>query len=207
MGNLTHNGARPQVFEHIYPGGKFATYDVVEPKWEEPKIYDMMTVRTPSFQEASAIVYSVSIEPSDEGGGVNGNEGEYVFGRTVSLTATPEPGYVFSHWVGIEDSQKFRSVYDSPADLNLYLKAKFISASSWESPMVNIMIDIGKIVFTSTTKEGLAYEIQSSPDLWNWESMDGPFEGTGEILKWEGIHGDDNPVKFYRFWIHPTVPE
>ena len=48
--------------------------------------------------------YSVSITSSD-GGTVNTNGGYYKAGTQIKITATPDQGYVFSEWMGINSNE------------------------------------------------------------------------------------------------------
>jgi len=48
--------------------------------------------------------YSVSVTSSD-GGTVNTNGGYYKAGTQIKITATPDEGYVFSEWMGINSNE------------------------------------------------------------------------------------------------------
>ena len=48
--------------------------------------------------------YNVSIT-SSAGGIVNTNGGYYKVGTQIKITATPEQGYFFSEWMGIESTE------------------------------------------------------------------------------------------------------
>lgn len=48
--------------------------------------------------------YSVSVTSSD-GGTVNTNGGYYKAGTQIKITATPDQGYVFSEWMGINSNE------------------------------------------------------------------------------------------------------
>ena len=48
--------------------------------------------------------YSVSVTSSD-GGTVNTNDGYYKAGTQIKITATPDQGYVFSEWMGINSNE------------------------------------------------------------------------------------------------------
>ena len=48
--------------------------------------------------------YSLSVTSSD-GGTVNTNGGYYKAGTQIKITATPDQGYVFSEWMGINSNE------------------------------------------------------------------------------------------------------
>lgn len=48
--------------------------------------------------------YSLSVTSSD-GGTVNTNGGYYKAGTQIKITATPDEGYVFSEWMGINSNE------------------------------------------------------------------------------------------------------
>ncbi len=58
--------------------------------------------------EESTVLVNASVANSAEGS-VNFNSGDYVAGTTVTFTATPEDGYVFTNWTNTSTNQTFTS--------------------------------------------------------------------------------------------------
>ena len=56
--------------------------------------------------EESTVLVNASVANSSEGS-VNFNSGDYVAGTTVTFTAIPEDGYVFTNWTNTSTNQTY----------------------------------------------------------------------------------------------------
>lgn len=65
--------------------------------------------------------YSISVEVIPEGGGSVGGAGEYLFGETVTLSASPSSTYAFLYWAegDVELSREEKLVFVASEDRNL----------------------------------------------------------------------------------------
>ena len=73
-----------------------------------------MTCTTDAFEEegeAPVVLYDLEVLASEEGS-VNTSGGSYESGSSVTVTATPEPEYLFIGWTGTEST-------DNPLIINV----------------------------------------------------------------------------------------
>ena len=64
---------------------------------------------------------------SSEGGTVSGDSGEYDLDSEIQLTASPDEGYFFSGWEGIDDDNETITL---TVNSNIDLEARFLSLPS-----------------------------------------------------------------------------
>ncbi len=102
---------------------------------------------------------------------------EYPIGSTVTVTATPEPGFEFVQWEYGDMSST-----DNPAEITveegLTLTPRFAPA---ELDPIDVEI-LPAMAIRWQSQLGQAYEVQSSPDLQTWTSEAADVEGTGEQM-------------------------
>ena len=67
-----------------------------------------MTCTSDAFEEegeAPMVLFELVVSPG-EGGSVNSSGGSFESGSSVTITATPEPEYLFVGWTGTESTDK-----------------------------------------------------------------------------------------------------
>ena len=74
--------------------------------------------------EESTVLVNASVANSAEGS-VNFNSGDYVAGTTVTFTATPEDGYVFTNWTNTSTNQTYMNPLSIAVNENTNMVATF----------------------------------------------------------------------------------
>lgn len=198
-GFITPSGA---VFENDHQGLIYPGYDVVRVAWEEPKAYQLLTVKTPSLNEATTLSYTLNVE-AEAFGTVIGNDKSYGYGELIDIKAVPVSGYLFGFWDGLDGAERFKESLQLSADINLYLRPRFIPEDSWEEPVIVIEVNRQIVSFSAITKKGIVYTIQVSDDMTDWHDLAEPRSGNDAVIEWEFSHDIDKPARFYRLWAHP----
>ena len=84
--------------------------------------------------------YSITVSANpEEGGTVNGGGGQYYYGQPVTISATPNPGYVFDRWT------KYNVEYDYDEDVS-YLATDDVSVTEITNYMAHFLPMEGIII-------------------------------------------------------------
>ena len=86
--------------------------------------------------EDSTVLVNASVVNSAEGS-VNFNSGDYVAGTTVTFTATPRDGYVFTNWINTSTNQTFTT---NPLSITVNENTDLVA--NFEKAAYNIMFTI-----------------------------------------------------------------
>lgn len=127
--------------------------------------------------------YLLNVSPLPANGMVEG-AGVYAEGAMVSLTATPNAGYVFSHWTGEASGSENPLVV--LMDQNKTIGANFVAepVASVPGPDVSIRLVNGVPTFSVDSMFGYAYQLEANPNLDSgWFSLNEEKTGTGSILE------------------------
>ena len=101
---------------------------------------------------------------SSEGGTVSGDSGEYDLDSEIQLTASPDEGYFFSGWEGIDDDNETITL---TVNSNIELEARFLSLPS---------LDVIDNIDTPNTDDFKIYTKSQEGDLRVSFSSEGGFE-------------------------------
>lgn len=77
---------------------------------------------------------SITTAAVPSAGGSTTGSGTYATGASVTVTATPAPGYVFSKWTENGPTVSTSASYTFTADHNHFLEAQFVPVGGWRGP-------------------------------------------------------------------------
>ncbi|MDZ7832998.1 MAG: choice-of-anchor Q domain-containing protein [Desulfobacterales bacterium] len=129
------------------------------------------------------VEHAVEAVTNPEGAGTVSGTGTYISGSTVSVTASAEPGYVFSHWAVDNMVAACSASYSFPATDDVTLQANFSQEQSqYDITCSASPVNYGSVTGAGSYSHGADATVSASPDsgyaFVHWiETWDG-FEGS-----------------------------